>query len=458
MTDYSAIIQIMHKQRLFFETGHTRDIEFRIKALRKLEAYITSNDEDIMAALKVDLGKARFEAYATEVGVVLDELRYTLRHIKSWNRPKRVPSNIKNLPSVARIYPEPLGVALIISPWNYPFMLAVVPLIAAVAAGNCALIKPSVNAPASSAMIAKMCAELFDTAHVAVVEGGRKENEALLEQRYDVIFFTGSNAVGRTVLQAAATNLTPTILELGGKSPCIVDETTNLKTTAKRIAWGKYLNAGQTCVAPDYLLAHASIKDELVARINEVIKGLFGEQPLENADYPKIINSKHFNRLLSLMEGQSIVCGGRSNPESLKIEPTVLDDVSWDAPVMQEEIFGPILPVLTYNSLEEAVSLINSRPRALALYLFTAKREVEQFFLDRVSFGGGCFNDTIMHLSAPSLPFGGVGESGFGSYHGKAGFDAFTHYRSILSKSKLIDIPIRYPPHTELALKFLKRL
>ena len=458
MTDLSVIIQTVHRQRSYFEAGTTRDIEFRIKALRKLEAYIKSHDEDIMAALKVDLGKARFEAYATEVGVVLDELRYALRHIRSWNRPKRVRSNFKNLPSVARIHPEPYGVALILSPWNYPFMLTVVPLIAAVAAGNCAVVKPSAYAPASSAMIAKMCAELFDAAHVAVIEGGRRENEALLEQRYDVIFFTGSATVGRTVLQAAARDLTPTVLELGGKSPCIVDATTNLKITARRIAWGKYVNAGQTCVAPDYLLVHASVKDELVARIKEATRVLFGGQPLENADYSKIINNKHFDRLMSLMEGQTVVYGGRADPVSLKIEPTILDDVSWDAPIMQEEIFGPILPVLTYDSLEEAVSLINSRPKPLALYLFTAKREVERYFLDRVSFGGGCLNDTVVHLSAPSLPFGGVGASGFGSYHGKAGFDAFTHYRSILSKSKFIDIPVRYPPYTESKLKFLKRL
>jgi len=411
-----------------------------------------------MAALKADLGKARFEAYATEVGAVLDELRYALRHIRRWNRPKRVTSNLKSFPSTARIYPEPFGVALIISPWNYPFMLTVVPLIAAVAAGNCAVVKPSAYSPASSAMIAKMCSELFDSAFITVIEGGRKENVALLEQRYDVIFFTGSTAVGRTVLQAAARNLTPTVLELGGKSPCIVDETANLKIAARRIVWGKYINAGQTCVAPDYLLVHTSVKDELIARITEAIRDMFGERPLENEDYSKIINNRHFDRLLSFTEGQTVVCGGNSNPNSQKIEPTVLDDVLWDAPIMQEEIFGPILPVLTYNSLEEAVSLINSRPKPLALYLFTTRRESERYFLDRVSFGGGCVNDTVVHLSVPSLSFGGVGASGFGSYHGKAGFDAFTHYRSILSKSKLIDIPVRYPPYTETALKFLKRL
>jgi len=455
MTDFSAIAQ---SSREYFATGCTRDVEFRINSLRKLEAYIKSHDEDIMAALKSDLGKAPFEAYATEVGAVLDELRFTLKRLKGWSRPRRVSSNLKSFPSTAWRYPEPCGVALIISPWNYPFMLSVVPIVAAVAAGNCAIVKPSAYAPASSSMIAQMCAEVFDAAHIAVIEGGRVENQALLEQRFDIILFTGSTTVGRLVLQAAARYLTPVILELGGKTPCIIDETANLKLAAKRIVWGKLINAGQTCVAPDYLLAHSSIKEELVSELAAAIKTLYGEQPLESPDYSRIINEKHFCRLLSLLEGETVAYGGAASLSSLKIEPTILDKVSWDAPVMNEEIFGPLLPVLTYSAREEAVQLINSRPKPLAMYLFTSSKDSERFFLQSLSFGGGCINDTVVHLSVPCLPFGGVGESGMGSYHGKAGFDAFTHYRSVLNKSKRIDIPLRYPPYTPSALKLLKKL
>ena len=449
---------ILEKQRAFFNSGGTKDIAFRIELLKNLERWVSRHDEDIMAALKTDLNRSPFEAHATEVGTTLDEVRYTLRHIRCWNRPKHVLSNLKNFPSCAKIYPEPYGVTLIMSPWNYPFLLTTTPIITAVAAGNCAMVKPSAYSPASSSLVAKMCAEVFDTQHVTVVEGGREENKALLDEQYDLIFFTGSTTVGKTVMQAAANHLTPVILELGGKSPCIVDETANLKIAAKRIVWGKFVNAGQTCVSPDYILAHQSIKQKLMDEMKAAIRAMYGAKPHENPDFPKIINEKHFRRLLALLEGEKIVMGGASNPATLQIEPTLLDEVKWDAPVMSEEIFGPIMPVLSYSSLESVVKIINARPKPLAAYLFTAKKKTEHYFLRNVSFGGGCINDTIVHLSVPRLPFGGVGASGMGCYHGKAGFDAFTHYRSVLHKSKYVDIPLRYPPYTDFALKLLKKL
>ena len=455
MTGFSEILQI---QGAFFAAGRTKDVRFRTECLRKMEGWIRRYDEDIMSALKTDLNKPPFEAFATEIGLALDELRYTLKHIRSWNKPKSVASNLKNFPSSGRIYPEPYGIALIMSPWNYPFLLTLTPIIAAVAAGNCAVVKPSAYSPATSSVIAKMCAEVFDKGHVFVVEGGREENKKLLDERYDIIFFTGSTTVGKTVMQAAAQHLTPVILELGGKSPCIVDAAANIKLAAKRIVWGKFVNAGQTCVAPDYVLAHESVKQRLIEEMKRTIQAMYGEKPCENSDYPRIINDKHFKRLLGLLEGEKIVAGGNSNAVNLKIEPTLLDDVKWEAPVMSEEIFGPVLPVLTYSNFEDVMRMINDRPKPLAAYLFTSDKNVERNFLQNISFGGGCINDTVVHLSVARLPFGGVGASGMGRYHGKAGFDAFTHYKSVLRKSTLIDIPLRYPPYSQWGLKLLKRM
>ncbi|MDR0478133.1 MAG: aldehyde dehydrogenase [Desulfobulbaceae bacterium] len=455
MADFSSILQ---EQRALFATGRTKDVGFRAQSLQKLGDWIRGHDNDIMAALKTDLNKSPFEAYATEVGTTLDELRYTRRHIRCWSRPKFTLSNLKNFPSFGRIYPEPYGVALIMSPWNYPFMLTAAPLIAAVTAGNCAVVKSSAYSPATSSLIARMCSEVFAPGHVAVVAGGREENQALLDQRFDKILFTGSTAVGRMVMQAASKYLTPVTLELGGKSPCIVDESANLQLAAKRIVWGKLINAGQTCVAPDYLLVHHSVKKKLLNELTVAIRTQYGERPLANESYPRIVNDKHFRRLLSLIANEKTILGGGSDPAVLKIEPTLLDDVSWEAPIMGEEIFGPILPVLTYTTKEEVVERISARPKPLAFYLFTEQKEAERYFLRNVSFGGGCMNDTIVHLSVPCLPFGGVGDSGMGSYHGKAGFDAFTHYKSVLHKSRRIDVPLRYPPYTDLALKLIKKL
>ena len=453
----SNITTILQHQRAFFATGCTKDVSFRVESLRKLERWVRAHREEIFAALKHDLNKPPFETYATEMGVVLDELKFALKHIRRWSKPKRVRTNLKNFPSSGRIYPEPYGVTLVMSPWNYPFNLTLTPVIAAVAAGNCAIVKPSAYSPATSSLVARLCEEVFHPGHVAVIEGGRSENQALLDEKYDMIFFTGSATVGKTVMQAAAQHLTPVVLELGGKSPCIVDETADIKLAAKRIAWGKLVNAGQTCVAPDYLLVHESVKERLLEEMKLIIREMYGEKPLENPDYPKIINEKHFNRLLGLVEGEKIVMGGGSNTATLQIEPTILDAVSWDAPVMSEEIFGPLLPVLTFRNFEDILQKISSRAKPLAAYLFTSNKKTAQNFVRNLSFGGGCINDTLMHLSDSRLPFGGVGESGMGSYHGKAGFDAFSHYKTVLKKSTLIDVPLRYPPYNDKGLNMLMR-
>ena len=455
MTNITTILQ---QQRTFFATGCTKDVSYRVDSLRKLERWVRAHREEIFAALKHDLNKPPFEAFATEMGVVLDELKFALKHIRSWSKPKCVRTNLKNFPSSGRIYPEPYGVTLVMSPWNYPFNLTLTPVIAAVAAGNCAIVKPSAYSPATSSLVARLCEEVFNVGHVAVIEGGRMENQALLDEKYDMIFFTGSAIVGKTVMQAAARHLTPVVLELGGKSPCIVDETADIKLAAKRIAWGKLVNAGQTCVAPDYLLVHESVKQRLLEEIKISIREMFGENTMENPDYPKIINEKHFNRLLNLVEGEKIVMGGGSNTVTLQIEPTMLDEVSWDAPVMSEEIFGPLLPVLTYRNFEDILQIISGRAKPLAAYLFTSNKKTVRNFVRNLSFGGGCINDTLMHLSDSRLPFGGVGESGMGSYHGKAGFDAFTHYKSVLKKSTFLDVPLRYPPYSDKGLKMLMRV
>ena len=445
-------------QQRLFATGRTKNIPMRVHCLQKLSQWIKCNNQAILTALRTDLSKSSFEAQATEIGVVLDELRFALRHIHKWARSKPVLTNLKNFPSYGRINPEPYGVALIISPWNYPFMLAVAPLISAIAAGNCAIVKPSEIAPATSALIANMCAEVFHPTHVHVLEGGREVSQALLELPFDKIFYTGGREVGRIVMEAAAKHLTPVTLELGGKSPCIVDQSANLMLAAKRIVWGKLINAGQTCVAPDYVLAHTSIKDRLIQEMKYAIRKQYGDTPTQNPSYPRIINNRHFERLANLVVGENIVYGGSSNASTFQIEPTIIDGASLNAPIMNEEIFGPVLPVLAYSTPSDAVGIVSTDPKPLALYVFTTQKAAVKYYLRHILSGGVCVNDTVMHLSVPRLPFGGVGPSGMGSCHGKAGFDAFTHYRSVLYKSKLIDIPLRYPPYSDWALKLLRRI
>lgn len=425
--------------------------------LKTLQKSIIAHESEIFDALKKDLNKSPFEAYETEVGITLQELQYVIKHVRSWAKPERVKTPLLHFKSTSFILSEPYGVVLIMSPWNYPLQLSIAPLIGSIAAGNCTLIKPSAYSPATSAVIAKIVRECFDEGFVAVVEGGREANQALLKEKFDYIFFTGSVEVGKTVMAAAAENLTPVTLELGGKSPCIVDCNTNLEITARRIVWGKCLNAGQTCVAPDYLLVHKDVKNDLLNSMKKYIAEFYGQHPHKSEDLPKIINRKHFDRVKELLNCGKTVVGGQYDEKTLKISPTILDDVSWDEPVMQEEIFGPVLPVLEFDDLSQVIETVNKRPKPLALYLFTTSKQTEKKILENIPFGGGCINDTIVHLATSYMPFGGVGESGMGGYHGRWSFDTFSHKKSILKKSNLIDIKLRYPPYRD-KLSLLKKM
>ncbi len=447
---------LVARQREYFESGATRPLLFRMEALKRLQKALQDNEALISKAMKSDLNKSPFEAYMTETGMVLDEIRFHLKHLPRWCRTKTVRTPITQFHAKSFIVPEPYGVALIMSPWNYPLQLCLVPVVGAISGGNCAVIKPSAYAPATSSAIAKIIGENFPPEYLAVVEGGREQNSALLEEVFDYIFFTGSVEVGKAVMEAASKNLTPVTLELGGKSPVIVDETANLKLAAKRIAFGKVLNAGQTCVEPDYLLIHQSVKDRFLEEYVKTLKEFFPNGDL--SEMPVIISEKHFQRVIRLLKGEKAVIGGGIDESRRFIEPTVLTDITPDSPVMQEEIFGPILPLMAYAELDDCIKFIRSRPRPLALYLFTESRTVEQKILDTCSFGGGCVNDTIIHLANPLMGFGGVGHSGMGSYHGKSSFDTFTHYRSIVRKSTWIDLPMRYHPYTEKNFKMIRRL
>ena len=449
------IQELAAQQRTYFNTGATRTAAFRRQALERLRAALLEHEEELNAALLADLNKAPAESYFTETGMVLEELRFQLKHFEKWARPRRVITPLAQFPSRGERLPEPYGCVLIMAPWNYPVQLCLTPLAGAIAAGNCAVVKPSAYAPASSAAIARLLEEIFPPEFVAVVEGGRAENRALLEQKFDYIFFTGSPAVGREVMAAGAKNLTPVTLELGGKSPVIVDSTADIPLAARRIAFGKVLNAGQTCVAPDYLLLHRSVKDAFVREYRRALEEFF-----PGGDYgelPCIVNDKHFRRASCLLAGQRVLIGGETDATRRFIAPTLLDETDPAAPVMQEEIFAPILPMLCWQEREEAVRFVQSRPKPLALYLFTRDREMERAVFDRCSFGGGCVNDTIVHLACSGLPFGGVGNSGMGSYHGKHSFDTFTHYRSVLKKANWLDLPMRYHPYSGEKLRWIKR-
>ena len=449
--------ELTARQRAYFRSGATGSMAFRKECLQKLRRAIRKYEGEILQALKKDLNKAELEGYVTEIGGVLQEIGFMLSHMDKLLKPKRVPTPLVHFPAVSRVYREPYGCVLIMAPWNYPFLLSMTPLVGAVACGNCAVVKPSNYAPATSAMIRKIVAAVFDSAHVAVMEGGREVNQNLLDQKFDLIFFTGSPAVGRVVMEKAAKHLTPVVLELGGKSPCIVDETADLKLAGRRIAWGKCLNAGQTCVAPDYLLVHRSVREQLLREIEGGVTGFFGEHTEQSPEFPKIINRKHFERLSGLMgTGRVIFGGGRLEGEN-KIGFTLMDGVSWEDPVMKEEIFGPILPVIEYENLDEILAVITSRPKPLALYLFTRSKAVEHKVIGGVSYGGGCVNDTIVHLSTTRMGFGGVGESGMGCYHGAESIRTFSHSKSILKKSNLVDLPLRYPPYKD-HLKLVKKI
>lgn len=448
--------EIIQVQRAFFKSCQTLDIAMRIAALDRLQTAIREMQDEILNALQADLGKSHFEGYLTEVGMVLDELAYMKKHLQKFAKPKRAKTPLAQFSAKSYVLPSPYGNVLIISPWNYPFYLAIGPLIDALAAGNVVLLKPSANSPATSQVLQKLITRCFAPEYVSLALGSREENKTLLDQCFDFILFTGSRAVGRLVMEKAARHLTPVMLELGGKSPCIVDETADLKTAAARIVFGKYLNLGQTCIAPDYLLVQAGVKDRLLPLLKEEIRAQFGERPLKNPDYGRIVNEWQFQRLLGLMEGETVYHGGEHD-DHLRIAPTILTGITTDSRIMQEEIFGPILPVLTYETIEDVYQIVeevDSTP--LALYLFSTNKNMQREITRRVSFGGGCINDTIIHLATTEMGFGGVGQSGMGSYHGKAGFDAFTHYKSIVDKANWIDLKMRYQPYSEGKLKLVK--
>lgn len=450
------MIEILEKQRAYFRTGATLPVKFRIEALKKLKSVIVSRTEDIFAALKEDLGKSGTESYMSEIGMTLSEINYMINRLPELAREKGVPTPLSQFKARSYVKKCPYGCVLVMSPWNYPFMLTLDPVVDAVAAGNTVIAKPSAYSPATSKLLSEIISQAFAPEHVTAVLGGRAENAQLLDMPFDKIFFTGSVAVGKEVMRKAAERLIPVTLELGGKSPCIVDESAKIDIAARRIVFGKFLNCGQTCVAPDYIIAHKSIKNKLVEAIEREIVRQYGEYPLENADYGKIISKKHFDRIVSLIDENKVCFGGQTDEKSLRISPTIMDNVTRDDAVMGEEIFGPILPVMTFEDLGSLIDDINSHPHPLALYMFSEDKEAAERVTEMCQFGGGCVNDTIIHLATTEMGFGGVGESGMGSYHGEEGFMCFTHKKSIVNKSTKIDMPVRYQPYTDKKYKMIK--
>lgn len=441
------IRSLLEKQRAYYKSGATIPVKFRIEQLKKLYATIQKYGTAVNDALTADLGKSHYEGFMCESGLVLSEISYMIRHTKRFAKPKTVYTPLAQFASHSFRQPVPYGNTLIMSPWNYPFLLSMEPLVDAIAAGNTAIVKPSAYSPATSKIIEEIITACFPPEYVAVVTGGRVENAALLEQKFDFVFFTGSQTVGKEVLRHTAERLNPVVLELGGKSPCIVDASANIKLAARRIVFGKFLNCGQTCVAPDYILCEKSVKDEFVCEVVKQIKKQYGEKPLENKDYGKIINRKHFDRLCPLIDREKIVIGGNTNPDTHQIAPTVMDHVTYDDAVMAEEIFGPILPILTFDDFDTLMDELKDKDKPLALYIFSSDKKHIKRVTTELSYGGGCVNDVVIHLATSEMAFGGVGESGMGGYHGKAGFDAFSHYKSIVDKKTWMDLPMRYQPY-----------
>lgn len=452
------ITEILNNQREFFASGKTISVKFRIEMLKKLYKAIKVNENEINAALNADLGKSDFESFMCEVGLALTEISYMIRHTKSFASRKKVHTPIAQFSSVSYQKASPYGNVLIMSPWNYPFLLTIDPLCDAIAAGNTAIVKPSAYSPRTSKIIEKIVKECFPPEYIVVVTGGRNENAELLNQKFDMVFFTGSQTVGKEVLKHTAETLSPAVLELGGKSPCIVDSSAKIKLAAKRIVFGKYLNCGQTCVAPDYILCERSVKDEFVKEVIVQIKKQYGENALQNPDYGRIVNEKHFERILGLIDENKVITGGKSNRETLQIVPTVMDNVTFEDSVMQEEIFGPIMPIVTYDKFEDVFEILKDTAKPLALYIFSENKQHVKAVTERVSFGGGCVNDTVIHLATSEMGFGGVGESGMGTYHGRLGFEAFSHTKSIVRKKTFIDLPMRYQPYNRGICKKLIRL
>ena len=452
-----AIAALVQNTSAFFAANKTKPYEFRSEQLHKLESAVRKYEQRICDALYKDLHKVSMETYFTEIGMVQEEIRFLLKHLKRLMKPRRVRTPISHFLASSTVYYEPYGTVLIMSPWNYPVNLTLTPLAGAIAAGNCAVLKPSNYSPETSKVIADLIAETFDPHFVTVVTGGREENTGLLDQPFDYIFFTGGTAVGKLVMEAAARHLTPVTLELGGKSPCIIDETADIKAAARRILFGKILNGGQTCVAPDYVLIHQQVKESFIEHCKTVLKEFLPTEAYTSCNMTRIVNDKHFERLSRLMEGETVAIGGESDTRGRFIPLTVLDNIGFESPVMQEEIFGPILPLITFTDLQWAIDQIRARPKPLALYLFTRKSDVERKIISELSFGGGCINDTIVHLATPFMPFGGVGASGMGSYHGKQSFFTFSHEKSVMKKSLRMDVPIRYHPYSEKKLNLIKK-
>lgn len=437
---------VLLKQKEFFDSNITKEKSFRLENIEKIKDLILINENRILEALKLDLGKSNFEGYATEVGFILDEISYITKNLDSWMKPKKEKTPIMHFPSTSYTYYEPLGTTLVISPWNYPFQLAIGPVIGAIAAGNTVILKSSSKSKNTSNLLREMINNNFDSEFLYVVDSDKVSNEELLEEKYDHIFFTGSTNVGKKIMEAASKYLSKVTLELGGKSPCIIDDSADIELSAKRIAWGKLINSGQTCVAPDFLVVHKDKKEDFIRYLKDAIIEFYTENPIENKEYPRIINKKQFDKLVGLLENQDIFYGGKYDEESLKIEPTIVDNVTWENKLMEEEIFGPIFPILTYTDLDILIMKLKEMPKPLAFYYFTLRSKNADKIIEEISFGGGCINDTIVHLATPHLEFGGVGESGMGGYHGKFSFINFSNRKSILKKSKVVDVDLRYPP------------
>lgn len=448
--------ELVLRQRAFFQSDQTKPLAFRLEALRKLKAAIRRHEPELFAALREDLNKSEFEAFATEIGIVYKEISFVMKHLPKWIKPQKVKTPLTHIGTNSFIQHEPYGVALIISPWNFPFQLALAPLVGAIAAGNCVIVKPSEYTPRTSRAIASLLEACFEPDYVAVVQGGVETSQALLAEPFDYLFFTGGVAVGKRVMEAASRHLTPVTLELGGKSPCIIEPDARLELAAKRIAWGKFLNAGQTCIAPDYVYVHEDVMEPFLQAMKKAIADIYGDNPLDSGQYTRIVSEKHFQRLVNFLQDGQVVYGGRTRSDRLMIEPTLLVGVTWQSPIMQEEIFGPLLPILSYGHLDEVIQAIRQQPKPLALYLFTENKSVQQHVLQTVSFGGGCINDTIYHYTTPHLPFGGVGHSGMGAYHGRFSFETFSHRKSILKQSTRFDLPVRYP-HWKHGMSVLRR-
>lgn len=440
---------IINDQRQYFHTGVTISIQHRLEALDNLKSAIVRHKENLLEAMHTDLGKSASEAYMCEVGLTLSEIGYVRSRLRKWAKPETRWTPLTNFPAYSCVMHDPYGVVLIMSPWNYPVLLTLEPLIGAIAGGNCACIKPSAYSPATSEVIKQIITETFPPEFVTVITGGREENQTLLDQQFDYIFFTGGVNVGKMVMEKASRHLTPVTLELGGKSPVIIDSDCNLQLAARRIAFGKYLNVGQTCIAPDYILCHRSVHEKFMQLFIDEIKAMYGPTPLDNPNYGKIINRKHFDRLCTLIDPEKTVLGGEKDADTLRIAPIVMDNVTADDAVMQQEIFGPIMPVIVVDDLDTAYNFISSRPHPLALYLFSNSKNTQQKFMKGLQFGGGCINDTIMHIASSTLPFGGVGQSGMGGYHGRDSFLTFTHAKTVVKKYNWLDLPLRYQPYNK---------